>query len=131
MMNKTIKNTCLFIAILLLHSCYNNVIHFDKDTQSIERAHGYLLNITIENSDMYLIAVQENGCESKKFYLKNMQSSNPNFIFNRLKINNLSPNTEYKITTHSNGDAGPYPIHIKTDSMGIAYEIGKESWSWY
>lgn len=132
-MNKKIDNqiklnninlfACLFIVILMLNSCYSNVICFDQDTQSIEREHGLLLNVTIENRNISLYAKQKNGCKSTKFYLKNMLSSNPDYIFDESFIDNLSPNTEYEISTRSNGDAGIFRIYIKTDSYGNVYEM--------
>ena len=125
----------LFIPLLLfLTSCYDNVIYFDIENQSI--------NTCYERAISRLYIESEDYIESFRFAkISGMKGCN---IFNLTKINSgysleidsrivdtnsfqLRKNTKYNVFNDSNGDAASGRLSFKTDNEGKVIWASKTS----
>lgn len=122
----------LLLPVLFLGSCYGNEIDLDVEKQFVERKNGNILDLHIKNEDGSSCFSIMGGkhCKTNRFYLKNMHKSNPDHIFLKADGDSLRPNTEYEVSSCSNGDAATCFIHITTDELGNASVVNRDAWAW-
>jgi hypothetical protein len=112
-----------FIVAISLMSCYDNQIYFDISEQCVKTCNGRpVKSLYFEgNNNLYLFEKISGKEGSSIFCLNDLDRNYKLAIMNiemPLDSFRLKPNSEYKISNHTYGDAAFSEIKIKTNESG-------------
>lgn len=131
--NKIIRVGFIIISVIFFYSCHDNVIYYDRDHRCVRTCNGTkIVSLYIEDDrSLYFITTKKYKRGSNRLGLEKIDDDyiitrgNDTLIDN--KLFKLKPNSEYRVSNSSNGDAAAGTIIIRTDSMGIINYSSKTS----
>lgn len=123
-----VKFILIVIATMIFTGCFDNEIYFDKEKMMIISCDKHPLTrmyVEKRRGILYRITLKEN--RNANFF--NLNGNNPEFeirMDNHLvKEFKLEPNSFYKISNVSNGDAAGASITLETDNNNIIKVISE------
>jgi len=127
---RKIKNNfrvCLFITMLIIHSCSGNAICINIAQKKIISKSGNIISFEIEdNNYTYTFHLKDNVRSQTIIDLTNITLNNDlleNYPGAGIKPFYLEPNKLYAFSNHTNGDAGSGVVKFYTDSLGNLHSL--------
>lgn len=119
---------CLFITILIIHSCSGNAICINIAQKKIISKSGDIISFEIEDSNYtYTFHLKDNVRSQTIIDLTNINHNNNNLLENYpgagIKSFYLQPNKKYVFSNHTDGDAGSGVVKFYTDSLGNLHSL--------